>query len=341
MKLFLTFDYELFFNDTNYKEYDVLIEPTERLSLYLEKYGARGTFFVDMSSIMRYLELGSKEYPQLAKEQIHSLYGRGHSIELHTHPHWYNSYCKNGKWEFDNSYYCLNSYSDEEIEGILSKEKQCLEKTMKEKYLEYKCTVFRAGGFCIQPYERIGRVLSQIGIEIDSSICSGAYEKNGIHDYDFRKSPRKFHYTWGGELGVQDANVSCLQEIPIATIEHKVFKVKIWKFSPKLNPGQLKGKHTPNNKNKKGLAKQLNRIHEAWRQPLILGFDTLHHDSMLAAVEYIEKKSRKQGVEPLVVLIAHPKFQTEITIRNLEEFLKSVTINHKDWKFCTLGQGER
>ena len=58
MNILLTFDYELFFNETDYSENEVLIGPTYMLDSIMSQYGINGTFFVDMSSIVRYEQLG-------------------------------------------------------------------------------------------------------------------------------------------------------------------------------------------------------------------------------------------------------------------------------------------
>lgn len=337
LNIYITFDYELFFNETEYNEQEVLITPTYEIARDLNSRGISGTFFVDMSSVIRYMELGFFDYPDMVKEQILELYKQGHDIELHTHPHWYNSVKETGKWIFDNSSYCLSGFDDARIIEIISKEKELLEEIIRSEIDSYFCMAYRAGGFCVQPYDKIGDALSKTGIKIDSSICTGSYKNNGIHAYNFRKVPRKRKYYWR-ELTKKD-NCAGILELPIGTIENKFLKLKIWKFMPKLNPGILKGKPSPSGtisvKKANNIKKMTKKIIDVWTEPVLLCFDGLHYRSIISALEYIEKKSTIDD-EKDVVLLCHPKFATPITMDNFRLFLDESIAKHPDWKYKTV-----
>lgn len=329
MNILLTFDYELFFNETDYSENEVLIEPAYMLDSIMENYGINGTFFVDMSSIVRYEQLGVNNFPTKAKEQIEKLYQRGNDIQLHTHPHWYNSYYENGKWIFDNQKYCLSSFSDDEVNSIVQNEKEQLEKILKTNHKEYMCTTFRAGGFCVQPFKKLDNALYDAGIRIDSSILTGGSLDNGIHKYDFRKMPRRDRYSWT----MIDEKLHSIIELPIGVIENKFLKFYIWKKMERLNTGELKGKPSSSKKKETHwLIKMRDKIRAAWNEPLLLCLDQIHYLAMIKALSSIEKKNKNASV----VILMHPKFMTNSVLENFEQFVDEVKTKHSTWYFRTI-----
>lgn len=329
MNILLTFDYELFFNETDYSENEVLIGPTYMLDSIMSQYGINGTFFVDMSSIVRYEQLGMSSFPIMVKEQIETLYRRGNDIQLHTHPHWYNSYYERGKWNFDNQKYCLSSFSDAEVRSIVKHEKEQLEKMLKAHHEEYSCTAFRAGGFCVQPFKIMDSALFDAGIKVDSSILTGGFLDNGIHRYDFRKVPRQDRYSWT----MLDENLHSINELPIGVIENKFLKFYIWKIMERLNTGELKGKPSDTKKNEtQWLLKVRDRIKAAWNEPLLLCLDQIHYLAMIKALSFIEKKNKKASV----VILMHPKFLTDSVLENFKKFIDEVKTNHSTWCFKTI-----
>lgn len=331
MKILLTFDYELFFNDTDYAEHEVLIEPTDLIDSIMRQYGINGTFFVDMSSIIRYKQLGLNGFPNEAMEQIKELYQRGNDIQLHTHPHWYNSYIDHDKWVFDIQRYCLNSFNDEEASFIVRNEKEQLEEILKSQFEGYKCKVYRAGGFCVQPFKKMSRVLSEAGIEMDSSILPGGVLDNGVHKYNFKKCPRLSRYSWRQ----MDEDLHSIIELPIGVVENKILKFYIWKVMDRLNPGQLKGKPSDSRPRKNlWLIGTFEKIISAWRQPLLLCLDQMHYMALVKALSFIERKNKNA----LVVLLMHPKFLTESVLENFKEFIEEVKINHSSWEFITINE---
>ena len=56
MKIFLTYDYELFFGDPTGSVEKCIIEPTQRLLEIAKRTGARYTFFIDVG-YLKQLEL--------------------------------------------------------------------------------------------------------------------------------------------------------------------------------------------------------------------------------------------------------------------------------------------
>ena len=61
---------------------------------------------------------------------------------------------------------------------------------------DYKVTTFRAGGYLVEPFNKIKDALLENEISIDSSICPGLYNNNEISPYDFRFYPTKIKYSF-------------------------------------------------------------------------------------------------------------------------------------------------
>src|SRR6185295_2838064 len=92
MKVYLTFDYELFFGKAGSVQ-KCILEPTERLVRICEKYGAKCIFCGNAGYLDR-LRVESKRHPHLSRDrdevlrQIQTLSNTGHAVQLHVHPHW-------------------------------------------------------------------------------------------------------------------------------------------------------------------------------------------------------------------------------------------------------------
>ena len=88
-KVFLTFDYELFFGKDSGSLDNSLLKPTDLLLDSLKENQALATFYVDTMYIERLNSLGKlKDDYKKVKRQIQRMLRDGHRVELHLHPHW-------------------------------------------------------------------------------------------------------------------------------------------------------------------------------------------------------------------------------------------------------------
>ena len=182
-KIILSYDYELFFGDRSGTVVKSLIEPTNLLLNAMDSVGFKGNFFVDWQ-MLKYLKEANTERTladyQLIVDQLKDMVCRGHRIELHIHPHWVDAkYNGDGTWDFfEFRHYSLNSFSEQEIVDMFVEGTNLLTNIAREVDSDYKIVAFRAGGWAVQPFDKLKKGFQKAGIKIDSSVARGAYGKN-------------------------------------------------------------------------------------------------------------------------------------------------------------------
>lgn len=251
-KIILSFDYELFFGYKSGTVRKSLIEPTYLLLDGMDKYGLKGNFFVDWQ-MLKYLKLQSTERTisdyNLIVSQLQDIVRRGHRIELHIHPHWVNAkYNNDGTWDFsDYSHYSLNSFSQEEIMQMFVEGKDMLTEIARFVDPHYDICAFRAGGWAVQPFDKLKKAYQAVGLKIDSSVAYGAYYKCKSSFYDFRKEFLKEvdTYRFDDDVLISKDNGEFL-EVPISTYKRSFWlKVvdKIYRISTKKATPITDGTH--------------------------------------------------------------------------------------------------
>lgn len=215
--ILLTFDYELFFKKSGTAE-NCLLKPVNLLIEVFDKYNIKSTFFVDVLYYMRLLELSeTRNQSKLIKNQLQCLVGKGHRIELHLHPHWLDAeYCQ-GEWLFKNyRNYRLQNLSQEQVTELFVSGTQILNELASEVKPDYKVIAFRAGGWCVQPFEKIKAGFEKSGIYVDSSVASGIKGNSEAHSFDFSMISDQKAYNFSKSLELKEENGG-LREIPIST----------------------------------------------------------------------------------------------------------------------------
>ena len=169
----LSQDYELFFHESGSVQ-KCLFDPCEALLEFARKPDSGITFFVDAGMLLcmqRHLDADRAMRGTLddVKRHIETLARAGHEIALHVHPHWEDTRWTDDGWDFSGTRYQFRDFSDEEIERIFRDYASLLAELS-----GHAPTSYRAGGFCVEPFARIGPVLADIGITVDSSVLPGA-----------------------------------------------------------------------------------------------------------------------------------------------------------------------
>lgn len=220
MQIFLTFDYELYFGKNTGTVDRCITGPTEMLTRVAEKHHIRLCHFVDIGFILK-LEEESRKHPalkgdiELIHRQLEQLAKNGHDLQLHIHPHWEDSYYENGRWECVTRRYRLHDFSAEEISDIVTKYKNRLECFTGPG----KVFAYRAGGWCVQPFDTIGPALYENGITLDSSVFPGGRYRSELYDYDFRNAPAQSLWKFSNDPLHPDPRGS-FTELPIASIRN-------------------------------------------------------------------------------------------------------------------------
>jgi len=232
MDLALTLDYELFGNGSGNVFTDV-INPTYEILNLCDKYNAKITIFFEVIEYLRIKEewdngnkMGYEKNPALAMEtQIKEALNLGHDIQLHIHPQWLNAKYINGNWQVDDNW-CMkdipikkNNEFNIDLKTVLKKGKETLEKILQPVNGNYKCNIFRAGGFNILPSERIFPVLKELEFVADSSVFAGGYEINKLANINFKKIKNNIPFWFVNDNDVlnqnQKINTDSIIEFPI------------------------------------------------------------------------------------------------------------------------------
>lgn len=319
MNIFLTFDYELFFGKDSGSVEKCMIEPTNELLKIAKEYDIRLTFFVDVGYLIRLKEFVNESPDLLADyqnviDQIQEIVRHKHDIQLHIHPHWEKSYYANGKWTIvTTDCYKLSDFPDNEIKRIVRTYKSFL-----DDLIGYKTTAFRAGGWCIQPFDRLKDVFEELGLKYDSSVFPGGKFISPEYSFDFTNAPKKSHYRFNIDVCVEDKN-GYFTEYPISSMKYSPFFY--WKLYilGRLKPEDHKmvgdGLFLDQPGRKKSVLTRFTWNH--------VSCDGYYSNKLFEALFHLSKKQKKD-----MVIIGHPKGMTRYSFKTLECFIKFAKNNH-------------
>jgi len=319
MKSILSLDYELFFGKEVGTPKACLIEATNKLTSTLDKFGAKAVFFVDVTYLLA-LKRESCAYPCLhddylsVVEHIQKLESQGHQIQLHIHPHWMSSEFKNDSWVTTTDRYRLVDWSKREAAEIIK-----LSVDELNSHLVNDVFTFRAGGWCIQPFDHIANSLYNCGIVLDSSVYKKGRAKSSSHSFDFTRTPSGGSWAFDLDPCVMDSNGRFL-EIPISSM--RVSPLFYWKFAlTKLFGNKPEHGCFGDGSSISNSKKDLLRMMSVYSNSVVSidGFK-----SSLLVEQY--NKALKRGDEYFVV-IGHPKALSHFSIKNIECWLSCMEGN--------------
>lgn len=228
VKLILSLDYELFFGDSTGSIENCMINPTQQLLQLLNKYNCKVSLFVDAGFLVK-LKAQSFDFPVLEKQyqtiktQLKSLSSQGHDIQLHIHPHWQDSYYNGNTWVINTERYRLHDFNPEEIYDIVQSYKQELESCS-----EQAVFAFRAGGWCLQPFEQIKLALKASGIWLDSTVFSQGHSDDPTRRFDFNTTPKQAYWYFDNDPLKQQQD-GYFTELPISAT--KTSPLFFWKLA--------------------------------------------------------------------------------------------------------------
>lgn len=302
--LYLTFDYELFFKRAGSIE-NCLLKPTQAIMNSLGKTGTKATFFVDVLHLMRCEDfLGAKEQLKQVSDQICALIHEGHRVELHLHPHWLDAKFEGGNWIFPTyKHYRLQALDEAKVIRLFVEGTQYLESIAHGERSEYKVRVFRAGGYCIQPFSSLREGFRHAGIIADSSVAPGFFSLGDVHNFDFREAKFSQPYAFNQDP-LQAVSGGEFMEFPITVLPRNLFRHVLKYVSRKL-PGTRK---FPIFGDGEGIP--LSRAGK-----LFAMFDSV---DLLSLDGLSDEQVFPQCLEPISTLISHPKMMTAASLRAME-----------------------
>ncbi len=312
MKFLLTLDYELFFGSNTGSPDGCLIYPTRVLTDELERHGFLVTLFVDAGYLDRLSHSPEKLHKfQLERiaTQLQQLVSRGHDIQLHVHPHWEDSHWSNGKWDIDTTRYRLQSFSCPAITEILERYAGLL-----GSITGIRPSAFRAGGWCLQPFESLAGPLKGAGIHIDSTVYTRGKSVNPGREFDFSAAPDLDRWTFDGDpLNVESSGR--FLEIPISA--YRVSPLFYWEALWRKLFKQAGDRPL-------GDGQALNNSKEYYLRKLFSAEDTVASIDGARAnlLEHSFRKTRERR-HTIFNVMGHPKSLTRNSLDALNRFLTS------------------
>ena len=337
MYLSITFDYELFFGNNNGSYDDVLFEPTYNLIDALEKKNVSATFFADVCSVPMSKKYEQTSYVDGFTKQIQYMAQHGQDVQLHLHPHWFYSKWKDGQWIFSNKGYRLHEFIDDErIDGIISDGMQYLYETIQPVKPSYNCVAYRAGGFSMQPHQKIVKALYEHGIRVDSSVAPQLVTQSEANFYDYRHrvEAQNWYLSDSAEWWVDSTEGKALLEIPVATVDKSpvgfIFRRLFKPQSVKLNLGPKRGSYIAIHTNPESKIKTYYHY--------FTGFNAISMDAYAAEFLYsqVQRLRRKvKGENQVVAIIGHLKLVNNVYIENLMRFIDMID-NDSNLEFISI-----
>ncbi len=317
MKVYITLDYEIFFGKEQGTIEKTLLYPTELLLSIGRKTNAKFTFFIDCGFLVKLKEY-QNQFPHLKEEyllvstQIKKMKQEGHDCELHIHPHWERTTYDGQKWIFDYNFYKLSDFKPEEINSIFKKYNSELENITGKKAIS-----FRAGGWCIQPFEVVQSAFEQENLKIDSSVFKGGKNIVSPYFYDYSNAPDKDFWKFDTNECLESKNGSFI-ELPISSYTYSpLFFWRLYVLGnlfPKSHKPIGNGKPMPSNLTRKKLLTQ-NHIMSA----SVDGYFS-------SKINTIINRNKKSNFGH-TVLIGHPKALTHFSLKTLERYI----IKNNSW----------
>lgn len=306
MKLFITIDYEIFFGKPTDDIHEYLIKPTNRFIQLLNTYNIKCVVFVDAGYLFA-LKRQKNIFKQLSiayndiVTQLQSIELMGHEIGFHIHPHWEDCYFDGIKWQMNLTRYKIADYTKQQAENIFKKYYSNLQSILTHQIVSY-----RAGGWCLEPFQHIKDIMKQCGLYIDSTVYPNGYSKNVTHQFNFKQYPKKELWRFNNNPKNENAD-GYFYEIPFTTyftppsLYWSVLKNTIVNRFKKNNSGE-------------GVAPNfkaiLKKLFTKTLQPVSI--DTLKCIWLLQTFKQHEKKQSQ-----IFCMIGHPKCFGDDTYKNL------------------------
>lgn len=323
MKILITFDYELFFGSSTGSQYRCMIRPTESLIKIAEKHNVRFSYFADCGYIVKLQEYMGNDVSlrddfKDINVQLKYLADQGNDVQLHIHPHWEDCIFKDHRWVLNTTRYRLHQFDTAEIKHIFTKYSEALYHITGQ-----KLHTFRAGGWCLQPFDKLRDCFINTGLKADSSVFREGFEESQHYYYNYRNCPKKDWWKFDNDPVMENSNGRFI-EVPIASM--LVSPLFYWwlYFLGRMNPSY----HKPLGDGKPILSKGYKkRILTRYTRQVV---STDGYNARLLQY-HTDKQSRENNAGTLVIL-GHPKALSPYSLKTLDTY---ITKNKDTHQFIT------
>ncbi|RZK04231.1 MAG: hypothetical protein EOO46_17045 [Flavobacterium sp.] len=314
----LTFDYEVFLGKKTGTIENCVLRPTEMILDILLENNAKAIFFVDTTWLLFLKEYLPEDFFAVSN-QLKKIVSAGSSVELHLHPQWKDAYLHEGTIKFKTfSHYSLKTLSNEEIISLFKKSVELLENITAQ-----KVNCFRAGGFCIEPFNKIKDALNEVGIKYDFSVAPKVFLKSGQqYDFDFSDVPIVPVYKFRDDVKKPDPSGEFV-ELPLSVYNNNPIYRLVNKIALKLKKDRSMGDGV-------GIRYQNFYFFRSFSRRLqiskeIISLDSTYNRSFRFIVNNHFKRSS------LITIISHPKMMSKEGLNNLR---------YVSEKFQTIGSND-
>ena len=325
--LVLTVDYEIFGNGTGDVRQHVT-EPTERMCRIAEKSGMPVTVFFEMEEYLLFQQhrealqrlLGYDPAAEM-RRQAADLVRRGHDVQLHLHPQWFEAGFAAGEWQLRHDRLTVDALFDnqEETTAFIQARKEALEEISGQ-----PVNCYRAGGFAAQPGGRLLQALADTGFVIESSVVKGM-SRGKPHPLDYRGAPAGRRLWKVSDEVAQEDRRGPLWEIPVHSVMGRRYhQLTFHRLMAKFS------KHVPKERqyemmDQLGVKKTIPGLLSFLRQPVPIKLD-YHNLTPGALLRMIRRAPPPPpGDEDVLVLIGHTK--EHVNDAAFEEFLRRVSMD--------------
>ena len=327
-QVLITFDYELFLGNRSGSVVDCLINPTNQVLDVIEHYGCKAIFFVDTTYLLtlkkNFQIAACKKDFEIVMNHIKEIASRGHEIFPHLHPHWLDARYlpETNEWRLLNTdKYRFYHISETERSEIFDQSIELLQQYITKVNPSYIVDSYRAGGWCIQPFDVFLPYFIKHNIKFDFSVLGGFYLFSNAQYFDFSKAPQKTIYQFDNNITVEKDN-GRFTEFNISSIYIPQHIKLLEKFFLKLYY-----KITGDNSFSRGEGQIAVKIDKNFAVPQQQGHDILDSAWERIAIELMS--SVKQGEYKKYLhnngymhFISHPKMLTQHNIKMFDKFLK-------------------
>ena len=312
-QVIISLDYELFFGRNTGSVHNCCIKPIDELVTVLDKYQAKLSLFVDAGFLIA-LNRQASAYPELAESresirlQLKQLIGEGHDVQLHIHSHWEDCHYNGDGWNIVTDRYRLHSFDENEIQRIVRSYKQELESIANSDVFAY-----RAGGWCLQPFDKLRKAFLDNDIWLDSTVYDNGVSKDPTRWHDFSHVPELPYWRFSSDPVKEDPNGEFL-EIPISSIA--LGPTFYWKmaFTKKFSKHQ----HKAYGDGQSMIANSgyyLSRLTRTTHSPVSI--DGIKANTLSKAFKHHTKNAHRG----IFNIMGHPKSLSNYSIRQLDAFL--------------------
>lgn len=340
-----TLDYELHGNGDGNPQ-ALMVEPTARLLAQFERHQARLTIMADVAEILRfrdlYLQTGRDDYsyePIVA--QLRDAIARGHDVQLHLHASWFGARYDNGRWQQDWRNYSFAELPLQTITGYLQLGKNWLEELLQPVDAGYRCTVFRAANWSMQPSENAIRALKQLGFNAETSVFKWG-RREGLVAFNYADAPHPLLPWRVAQCDICTVDEqSPLWEIPIYAEHRRVWAFfsanrlyRAWLSRMHRLPGIPRTDDEPSASRRARLSERVRWVLQkhAWKAD----FNQCTGPQLVGALQRAEQLlplGANDSERYPFVLIGHSKLFTPVNERSLEPLLRYVASNPARFAF--------